>query len=166
VSLTHMACIHNILTTTAEESRVQQVRIGLVGCVKNKLTAMAEAQDLYVSTLFKGRRRYVEHTCDRWFVLSALHKIVEPSDLLSPYDVSLVGARSETRRLWAQETLTAIDHKLGDVRSYVFEIHAGSDYRDFGLTDGLLLRGASVAVPTLGLTQGRQLAFYANAQKH
>ena len=162
----HMACIHNILTTTAEESRVQQVRIGLVGCVKNKLTTMAEAQNLYVSTLFKGRRRYVEHTCDRWFVLSALHKIVEPSDLLSPYDVSLVGARCATRRLWAQETLAAVDHKLGDVRSYVFEIHAGSDYRDFGLTDGLLLRGAVVAVPTLGLTQGRQLAFYANARKH
>ena len=47
-----------------------------------------------------------------------------------------------------------------------FEIHAGSDYRDFGLTDGLLLRGALVVVPTLGLTQGRQLAFYANARKH
>ena len=91
---------------------------------------------------------------------------MEPSDLLVSYDVSLVGARSETRRLWAQATLASIDHKLGDVRSYIFEIHAGSDYRDFGLTDGLLLRGALVVVPTLGLTQGRQLAFYANARKH
>jgi hypothetical protein len=145
---------------------MEQMRIGLVGCVKNKLTTTSESQDLYVSTLFKGRRWYVENSCDRWFVLSALHKIVEPSDLLAPYDVSLVGARRETRRLWAEAALAAIDHKLGDVRSYVFEIHAGSDYRDFGLTDGLLLRGAVVAVPTLGLTQGQQLAFYANARKH
>ena len=161
-----MTYIHSLLTVTAKESIIRQVRIGLVGCVKNKLTTTAEAQELYVSTLFKGRRWYVENTCDRWFVLSALHKIVEPSDLLVPYDVSLVGAGSETRRLWAQATLAAIDHKLGDVRSYVFEIHAGSDYRDFGLTDGLLLRGELVVVPTLGLTQGRQLAFYANARKY
>ena len=143
-----------------------QVRIGLVGCVKNKLSTTAEAQELYVSTLFKGRRWYVENTCDQWFIMSALHKIVEPSHLLAPYDVSLVGVTRETRRLWAEATLAAIDHKLGAVRSYIFEIHAGSDYRDFGLTDGLLLRGALVAVPTLGLTQGRQLAFYANARKH
>jgi hypothetical protein len=142
------------------------MRIGLVGCVKNKLTTTSEAQDLYVSTLFKGRRWYVENSCDRWFVLSALHKIVEPSHLLAPYDVSLVGATRETRRLWAEATLASIDHKLGDVRSYIFEIHAGSDYQDFGLTDGLLLRGALVVVPTLGLTQGRQLAFYANARKY
>ena len=145
---------------------MRQERIGLVGCVKNKLTAMSEEQDLYTSTLFKGRRWYVEHTCDRWFVLSAFHKIVKPSDSLVPYDVSLVGAGSETRRLWAQAILATIDHKLGGVQSYVFEIHAGSDYRDFGLTDGLLLRGAFVAVPTLGLTQGRQLTFYANARKY
>jgi hypothetical protein len=44
----------------------------------------------------------------------------------------------------------------------VFEIHAGADYRDFGLADGLLQRGAVVTVPTLGLSQGRQLAFYAS----
>ena len=150
---------------TAKAYRIQQVRVGLVGCVKNKLTTTSEAQDLYVSALFKGRRRYVERTCDRWLVLSALHKVVEPRELLAPYDVSLVGARRETRRMWAQETLAVIDHKLGDVRGHVFEIHAGSDYRNFGLTDGLLLRGAAVVIPTLGLTQGRQLAFYANARK-
>jgi hypothetical protein len=142
------------------------MRIGLVGCVKNKLSTAAEAQDLYISALFRGRRWFVENTCDQWLVLSALHKLAEPGDLLTPYDVSLVGASRSARRMWAQETLAAIDHKLGDVRSYVFEIHAGSDYRNFGLVDGLLLRGASIAVPTLGLTQGQQLAFYANARKH
>jgi hypothetical protein len=142
------------------------MRIGLVGCVKNKLSTAAEAQDLYISALFRGRRWFVENTCDQWLVLSALHKLAEPGDLLTPYDVSLVGASRSARRMWAQETLAAIDHKLGDVRSYVFEIHAGSDYRNFGLVDGLLLRGASIAVPTLGLTQGQQLSFYANARKH
>lgn len=133
--------------------------------MKNKLAATALAQDLYVSQLFSGRRWYVEQTCDRWFVMSALHHILEPDDLIAPYDVTLVGTTRETRRRWSQETLAAIDKKLGNVRGYVFEVHAGSDYRDFGLTEGLLRRGALVVVPTLGLTQGRQLAFYTNARK-
>ena len=97
--------------------------------------------------------------------MSALHHLLEPDDLVAPYDVTLVGTTRETRRSWSQETLAAISDKLGDVRGYVFEIHAGADYRDFGLTDGLLRRGALVVVPTLGLTQGRQLSFYANARK-
>lgn len=153
------------LTTTAKAALIRNVRIGLVGCVKNKLAAPAVAQDLYVSQLFRGRRWYVEQTCDRWFIMSALHNIVGPDDFVAPYDATLVGSSREKRRRWARTALAALDGKLGSVRGYVFEIHAGSDYRDFGLTDGLLQRGALVVVPTLGLTQGRQLAFYANARK-
>lgn len=141
------------------------MRIGLIGCVKNKLAATAFAQDLYVSQPFRGRCWYVEQTCDRWFVMSALHHALEPDYLVAPYDVALVGTTRETRRRWSQETLAAIDGKLGSVRGYVLEVHAGSDYRDLGLTDGLLQRGALVVVPTLGLTQGWQLAFYTNVRK-
>lgn len=35
-------------------------RIGLVGCVKEKAGWAMPAQDLYTSSLFAGRRRYVE----------------------------------------------------------------------------------------------------------
>lgn len=150
------------LTKSAKAALIRLVRIGLVGCVKNKLATTASAQDLYVSQLFRGRRWYVEQTCDIWFVMSSRHGVVEPDDLVAPYDATLVGSTRQTRRRWAQEALVALDDKLGDVRGYVFEIHAGSDYRDFGLADGLLQRGAVVAVPALGLTQGQQLAFYAS----
>jgi hypothetical protein len=155
-----------LLTAAAKAALMRTVRIGLVGCVKDKLARPSTAQELYVSSLFRGRRWYVEQTCDRWFVMSALHGVVEPDAILAPYNVTLVGTGRGARRLWAQETLVAIDQKLGDLRGHVFEIHAGSDYRDFGLTDGLVERGGVVVIPTLGLTQGRQLAFYAKARKH
>jgi hypothetical protein len=48
-------------------------RIGLVGCVKDKVNVPTKARDLYVSPLFVGRRRYVERTCDQWWILSAAH---------------------------------------------------------------------------------------------
>jgi hypothetical protein len=62
------------------------LRVGLVGCVKKTLTHRAPAEDLYVSPLFVGRRRYVEGSCDRWFILSAEHGLVTPERELEPYD--------------------------------------------------------------------------------
>lgn len=138
------------------------MRIGLVGCVKEKRAVAAEAQNLYISALFRGRRRYVESTCDSWFVLSALHGLVRPQTILDPYDVTLVGASRQRKREWAETVLGQIDHQLGSVFGAVIEVHAGADYRDWGLVDGLGARGAMVSVPAAGLTQGRQLAFYAH----
>lgn len=62
------------------------MKVGLVGCVKSKRGTAAPARDLYTSALFRGRRRYVELTCDRWFILSARHGLVEPEEILEPYD--------------------------------------------------------------------------------
>jgi uncharacterized protein DUF6884 len=123
------------------------VRIGLVGCVKSKGLAAAPAADLYVSPLFVGRRRLVEETCDRWFILSALHGLLDPDEVLEPYDQSLVEAAVGERRAWSQQVLASLDQELGDIRGVVFEVHAGVAYRDFGLVDGLRGRGAAVEVP-------------------
>lgn len=137
-------------------------RIGLVGCVKRKCGHPAPAKDLYVSPLFVGRRRYVECSCDRWFILSALHGLVPPELVLEPYDVSLVGASSNQKRRWAQLVLASLDGTLGGLRGLTFEIHAGAAYRDFGLVQGLRSRGAGAVIPAEGLTQGQQLAFYSS----
>jgi uncharacterized HhH-GPD family protein len=137
-------------------------RIGLVGCVKSKLTRASRARDLYTSPLFRGRRRYVEKTCDEWYVLSAAHGVVEPNTILEPYDVSLADASTGQRREWAQSSLEDLEARLGDLRGVEFEIHAGAPYRDFGLVEGLRGRGATVIIPAAGLNQGQQLAFYVN----
>jgi uncharacterized protein DUF6884 len=58
--------------------------------VKKKLTHRAPAEDLHVSPLFVGRCRYVEGSCDRWFILSAEHGLVTPATELEPYDETLI----------------------------------------------------------------------------
>jgi hypothetical protein len=135
-------------------------RIGLVGCVKNKLDHAAPAADLYVSTLFQGRRAYVERTCERWFVLSALHGVVSPEAVLEPYDVTLNDASQAERRAWATKVLRQLDAELGSVAGRTFEIHAGAHYCDHGLVKGLRERGAIVEQPVAGLGLGQQLEFY------
>lgn len=135
-------------------------RIGLVGCVSQKRAAAAPAQDLYTSTLFVGRRRFVERTCDDWYILSALHGLVHRTTVLEPYDVALTGQGRAAKRSWADGVLRQIDSVVPKLKSVTFEIHAGADYFDFGLAAGLERRGAQVVIPTRGLRQGEQLRFY------
>ncbi|MCU1372532.1 MAG: hypothetical protein JWO77_3726 [Ilumatobacteraceae bacterium] len=136
-------------------------RVGLVGCVKQKGTSCAPAKDLYTSALFRGRRRWVEQSCGRWFILSAKHGLVASDGLLDPYDESLTTASRSAKRAWTERVLRQLNAELGTLAAREFEIHAGADYRDWGLVDGLVAAGASVTIPAAGLRQGEQLALYA-----
>lgn len=135
-------------------------RIGLVGCVKQKADHPATASDLYTSTLFRGRRAFVEVSCDAWFILSAKHGLVSPDAVLEPYDESLTDMSAAARRAWAVRVLAQIDSLGFGPAATTFEIHAGAHYRSFGLTSGLQARGARVEVVAEHLGQGEQLAFY------
>ena len=138
-------------------------RIGLIGCVKGKAGGARAAKDLYVSTLFSGRRSYVERSCDEWWILSAEHGLVHPDAVLGPYDVTLKDAGRTARRAWSTRVLTAINDRVAPVPGDVFEIHAGAEYRDFGLVDGLRSRFCVVEIPTHGMRIGQQLRFYKQA---
>lgn len=141
------------------------MKIGLVGCTKSKLPHAAAAKDLYMpSTLFSGRRAFVEQSCDRWFVLSAKHGLVDPDDVLEPYDQTLKGASRSVKRQWTQSVVAQIEQTIG-VNGNEFEIHAGNDYWGFGLIGGLESGGAIVTLPTKGMGIGVQLTFYADARR-
>ena len=143
-----------------------QRRIGLVGCVKKKVDVSRVAKDLYVSTLFVGRRSYVERSSDEWWVLSAKHGLVHPDEVLAPYNVTLKDADRLARRSWSNQLLLVIDERIQPRRGDVFEIHAGAEYREFGLLDGLRDRGCVVEIPTEGMPFGVQLRFYKQAREH
>lgn len=137
------------------------MRVGLVGCVKEKLRVPAPPEDLYISPLFRGRRAVVERTCDAWFVLSALHGVISPSAVTAPYDQTLKDAGRDERRRWSPAVLEDLYARLDPLNRFTFEIHAGADYFAWGLEEGLLETGAAVEIPTRGLPVGKQLAFYA-----
>lgn len=137
------------------------MRVGLVGCTKSKLEYRAPAKDLYApSAMFRGRRAFVTQSCDRWFILSAKHGVLAPSDELDPYDVTLVGAPIPVKRAWSTRVTDELKEALGHVAGMTFEIHAGRDYWGYGLVENLRRAGAKVEIPTEGLTQGQQRRFY------
>jgi uncharacterized HhH-GPD family protein len=105
--------------------------------------------------------RAVQSSCDTWFVLSAKHGLLDPDEVIEPYDVALKDLSPAAQRAWSADVLVTLRDRLGDLCGRVFEIHAGSAYRDNGLVSGLKSAGATVEIPTEGLTIGQQLAFYA-----
>jgi hypothetical protein len=135
-------------------------RIGLVGCVKTKLPHPAPARDLYASDLFRGRRAYVENTCERWFILSAKHGLVEPDEVLQPYDQTLKDVSVAERQDWAARVLGALRGRVGEFGGSIFEIHAGVEYVDYGLAEGIRAGGGRVERPAQGLGLLEQQAFY------
>lgn len=132
--------------------------IGVVGCSKTKLREAAPARELYSSPLFRAARDYCEATYDRWLILSALYGLVEPHEVIDPYDVTLLTMSPASRRMWAMGVAASpLGREIVEDESEV-HLHAGALYREAFSTHGLNL---TVYLPTAGLGIGRQLAWYA-----
>lgn len=96
-------------------------------------------------------------------MLSAKYGVLEPDQIVEPYDETLKDKSRADRRHWSSMVLEQLTAALGNLEGVTFEVHAGAEYRDFGLSEDLLRRGATVEVPTAGLRIGEQLAFYARS---
>jgi hypothetical protein len=80
--------------------------------------------------------------------------------MLERYDQTLKSAGRRDKRRWSGDVIAALQRELGSLAATTFEIHAGNEYRAFGLEQGIRELGGTVIVPTAGLSLGQQLAFY------
>ncbi len=134
------------------------MRVALVSCVKSKRSVPTPAGDLYTSTLFLGLRRYAEANADRWYILSAKHGLLDPSEVVAPYEQTLNKMPASARRDWAEEVNSELARVLpADAEVIVL---AGERYRE-GVVPFLRRRGHGVSVPLEGLPFGKQLQFLA-----
>jgi hypothetical protein len=142
--------------TRGSEAGGKSVTVGLVGCASQKLKRPALARELYVSQLFKKASAYAEVTCDRWYVLSAMHGLVHPDAILEPYDMRL-GTNDRTSppiHAWATRVRAQLEAELAGVEDVTLVALAGEQYRT-------VLHGSrwSFVVPMKGLGIGQQLGW-------
>ena len=142
-----------------DRSLSREVNVVLVGCVKRKLDHPAPAQDLYTSALFARERAYAERHGDRWFVLSAMHGLVEPHTVIQPYEQRLSSMNRSQRDEWGERVVRDLQLNLGPLDGKTFEIHAGAAYAD-SISGRLRSEGADVVEPLRGLAIGERLAWY------
>jgi hypothetical protein len=130
--------------------------IYLVSCVAKKRVTPAPAKDLYESEWFRRARAYVEATGCPWFILSAKHGLVAPSEVIAPYEQTLNTMGLAERQEWAKRVRLQMDERLLDPDRIV--VFAGQRYRKF-LMPYLRHRASIVEVPLEGLRIGEQLSW-------
>jgi DGQHR domain-containing protein len=126
--------------------------VGLVACSKIKAAEPRPAAELYASPLFRKAAAYSRRHYDRWFILSALHGLVEPEVVLAPYDLTLTAMTPTEREAWADRVVAELDRR--GLRHARFFLHAGRAYA------GVLTDRLDCELPLAGLGVGRQLARY------
>lgn len=129
-------------------------RVALVSCAKTKRKSAAAAQDLYISPLFRGMRRYAEQNADSWFILSAEYGVLRPDHVVAPYERSLKTMSKPERLAWAERVRRQLLELLPT--GAVVVVLAGDRYRE-GVVPFLKERGFTVRVPMDGLKLGPQL---------
>jgi hypothetical protein len=120
----------------------------LVACCGPKLPDPSPAADLYISDLFKKARSYAERR-GRWFILSALHGLLDPSAVIAPYDVTLKKMPVAKRREWGRKVRDQME-TAGLVGLPLVAL-AGEDY-----VKPLISAGLTVEQPMKGLGIGEQ----------
>ena len=134
----------------------------LIGCVGQKRTEPAPARDLYTSLLWQKRRHYAEGTGKPWMVLSAEHGLLDPSEVIAPYDRALASEPRAYREQWSGSTADAVITAANRLGVRKIEAHAGAAYLENGLIRALEEAGLTVTRPLVGLRIGEQYAWYTN----
>jgi hypothetical protein len=130
--------------------------IGLVACSLRKSDRPLPARELYVSPLFRAARAYAEwrYGPERWLILSARHGLVQPDQVLAPYDLSLRRLTTAERQAWGDQVAVELTDRFP--AGTVLWFHAGGLYRA-AIAPVVAHR---VRAPLAGLGIGQQLAWY------
>lgn len=79
--------------------------VAFVGCGAAKRDEPCAARDMYTSPFFILKRRYAEQF-DDWYILSAKHGLLDPDEVIEPYDQSIEDVDTAT---WSAQVEKHID---------------------------------------------------------
>jgi cytoplasmic iron level regulating protein YaaA (DUF328/UPF0246 family) len=129
-------------------------RIVLIACASKKKPYKTQAADLYDSELFRRSLAYARRLRpDAIYILSAKYGLLDPQEVIEPYNVTLNTMPAGEIRAWAGRVLAQLRSKA-DLRHDHFIILAGDKYRRY-----VLPHLASYELPLEGLPIGKQLQF-------
>lgn len=130
--------------------------ISLVQCVSKKKDSPTIAKKLYISPLFVNASAYAEKISDEWFIISAKHGLVKPTDELAPYNVTLKKMSADERRKWADDVFSSLKPFLRKTDTVV--VLAGVIYRK-DLVKKIKEFGCKVEIPMKRLRIGEQISW-------
>lgn len=134
----------------------------LVGCAAMKSSKPCKAKDMYCSPIFQARRSYCEAIGGTWFIVSALHGLLDPEQVIEHYDLCLDDLSEKDQAVWGMRVCADLLAKLqGDIRHFCVEVHAGGLYAET-IKNFLAMAGVrAIATPYSGLGIGEAKALTA-----
>lgn len=142
--------------------------IVLVGCGKEKRAVRSKAKDLYVGPLFKKARAFAESQGGEWRILSAKYGLVDPEEMIDPYDETMEKKTKLGRDLWninVRNKIAALlnpKHKGGGkfrIESAKFICLAGKAYLGFFDIDPEMRKRCVIEKPMEGFGIGERLQY-------
>ena len=124
------------------------VRVVLVASSGAHGPAPVPVAALFRSPGFATARAHAEHSGYPWFVLSAKHGLLDPSDVVSPYDVQIDERSASYRTAWGEWVVAQLSERV-QLEGVTVEVHGGVDFAQ-PLRQPLSRRGASLDLPLPG----------------
>ncbi|MFQ4143301.1 DUF6884 domain-containing protein [Chlorogloeopsis sp. ULAP02] len=90
----------------------------VAGCGK-QTNQKAAAKEVYCSQHFQACRKYAQSQ-GGWKILSPLYKVLEPEEIISPYDLSPRSLSPNEHQQWAQEVARRIMQKTNPDTEIIF----------------------------------------------
>lgn len=143
------------------------ITVALVSCGKSKASEPRPARELYTGGLFRASYEWATRHADRVFILSAKHGLVEPEQVIAPYDHKLSEKSKKERQAWGERVVSSLFGKVRAKKMRIIVL-AGQEYADalpLAWEAKRLGRDVSVEKPLKGKSQGERLAFFAQERK-
>ena len=102
--------------------------LAVLACSATKGSVACAARDLYSGDLFRAGRQLAEMVADNYVILSAQHGVVEPDQVLEPYDMRLDAMSQRARVAWGAEAALCLARHIDSARRGPVLWLAGIDY--------------------------------------
>jgi hypothetical protein len=132
----------------SREAGVPTGRVVLVGSSGATGTEPDAVGRLFRSDGFARAREHAVHSRLPWFVLSAKHGLLDPDDVISPYDTQIDDQPATYRSAWGEWVVAQLADRVR-LDGVVVEVHGGVDFAQ-PLRQPLSRQGATLEIPLPG----------------
>jgi hypothetical protein len=115
------------------------------------------AAELFESQGFAAARDHAVRSGHPWFVLSAKHGLLDPGDVVGPFDVQIGDQASGYRATWGEWVVAQLAARV-QLQDVVVEVHGGVDFAQ-PLRTPLARRGAALDIALPNTWRGPETAW-------
>jgi len=147
------------MTKSPKYTKFPNQDIFLISCSKKKLDRADRAENLYQSDLFKKSISVAQRNSQNYFILSAKHGLLHPSDKVQPYNLFLNSLSTAQRDAWGRSIVQKLSRQFPNPAT--IWILAGEKYVE-PIRKHLDPEKYQLRTPLMGLGYGRRLSWLMN----